>query len=279
MNRTDTGTAMIIGAGSGIGRALACVIAARGMHVTAADIDGSAAMETARIIRTSGGVADAAQVDACDPDQLEALASACRAAPGHAGINLLAVTVGAIVDRPLEAASAVDWAWMLDLNLMAHVRSVAAFLPALRTAAGRRGILLVSSMGGVLEPGPADCGGAHLGLYIAAKHALVGYAGVLRHELAGESIGVSVALPTRVAGNLEQTSRAHRPAQYGGPADTGARPPPRTGLLPAEEAARRLLAGFDHGRFCLFTCPDSERALRAQFEARLMDMAASTQAP
>lgn len=257
-------SALVIGAGSGIGRGLAGVLARRGYDIVAGDIDGASAHDTAQRIRDAGGTALGLQVDATDAASLASFAQAAS----ERRVTLLAVTVGAIIDRPLVQASEADWAWMLDLNLMTHVRSVDACLPLLRRVDGHRRILLVASMGGVLEPSPAACGGSHLGLYVASKHALVGYAGVLRHELAIEGIQVGVALPTRVEGNLERTSRTHRPVIHGGPV---AMPdvPARTGLMSAEQAAARMVAALDAGHFHLFTDPGATDAIRAHADEML----------
>ncbi|MFG0320172.1 MAG: SDR family NAD(P)-dependent oxidoreductase [Planctomycetota bacterium JB042] len=244
-------TATVIGGGSGIGRGVALGLAAEGMHVVVADKDGRSAEAVRDEVAAGGGEASAAEVDATERSSLEALGSLVERERG--AVDVLVTTFGAIVSRRAVDASDAEWGWMLELNLLAHLRAVRVFLPRLRAARGPAHVVLTASLGGLITPTPDESRGFDLGPYVASKHALVAAAETLRDELAPEGIGVSVLCPTRIAGDLVRTSSRHRPARFGGPA-----PPPSTAddppdLLPGEAAGPLVVRAIRDRRFLVLT--------------------------
>jgi NAD(P)-dependent dehydrogenase (short-subunit alcohol dehydrogenase family) len=242
------------------------------MRVLVADIDHEAAMAVAAEIPAGRPAACAARVDATERASLRTLRE--HAVDELGGVNLLVSTVGAIVDRPLDVATEDDWAWLMELNLMAQIRAVDEFLPVLRAADGGAHIMLTASMGGLVALPPEQCRGFHSGIYTVTKHALVGYCDMLRLELEPEAIGVSVLCPTRVQGNLEATSVRYRPNRFGGPLDPAPeRGTTRNNLLPAEAVGPLVVRAIKANRFFVFTHPDTVELVEERHQSLLEDAA------
>jgi NAD(P)-dependent dehydrogenase (short-subunit alcohol dehydrogenase family) len=260
--------AVVIGGGSGIGRGIALGLAAEGMRVVVADIDGASADGVRDEIADAGGTATATVVDGTDRGSLGHLAEGTVAQYG--AVNVLSTNVGVVADRPLTTASEADWAWIIEFNLMSAVRAVDVFLPHLR-AAGAGHIVITASLAALLAP--PSVSGVHLGLYTATKHALLGYAESLRGELAGEDIGVSLLCPGMVRSNLGATSARHRPARHGGPLPPPAdREPPVTMMAP-EAVGPVVVRGIRSERLHILTHPESLGLVQARHAAVVDDFA------
>jgi NAD(P)-dependent dehydrogenase (short-subunit alcohol dehydrogenase family) len=268
----DGRTAVVIGGGGGIGRGISLGLAGEGMRVVVADLDEQSARAVQREVASIGGVAVAAQVDATSRPSLTALVE--RSTAQLDAVHLLCNTVGVITDRRLDAATDTDWAWFLEFNVMAIVRAVDVFLPALRAHHQPAHIVNTSSMAGLLALPPRLVGGIHNGLYTTTKHALIGYCDMLRAELEPEGIGVSVLCPGLVAGNLSSTSARNRPERFGGPApDPRAGRPPSPEAMPNEQVGPIVVRGIKDNRFYIFTHPSSVSLVQQRHEQVLDDFA------
>lgn len=200
------GTAVVTGAGSGLGAAMVDRFAGAGMRILALDIDGDRAEETARTLREGGGDAVAMRVDVADPDQLQAAVALCETRFG--GCSVLCANVGVQQFGAIDRLTEQDWRWVLEVNVMGVIRTVGAFLPLMRRTAGARCIAITSSSA-ALTPG------IRMGAYTTSKYAVTGYAETLRMELAEEGIGVSTIFPAgMVTRHLESSAKA-RPAELG----------------------------------------------------------------
>jgi NAD(P)-dependent dehydrogenase (short-subunit alcohol dehydrogenase family) len=199
--------AVVTGAGSGLGAAMCHRFAQAGMAVAALDIDEARAGETAVTLAESYGVpAIARHVDVGDPAALDRAAAQVEATLG--GCDLLCANVGVQQFGAIDRLTDDDWAWVLNVNVLGTVRTVAAFLPLLRRRDGWRHIAVTASSG-VLVPG------VRLGAYQTSKFAVWGYGETLRQELAAEGIGVTVVFPAGMpTRHLESSARA-RPADKG----------------------------------------------------------------
>jgi len=199
--------AVVTGAGSGLGAAMCQRFAEAGMAVAALDIDESGARETATALAESCGVpAIARHADIGDPRSLASAAAEVEAALG--GCDVLCANVGVQQFGAIDRLTDDDWTWILNVNVLGTVRTVAAFLPLLRRRAGWRRIVLTASSG-VFVPG------VRLGAYQTSKFAVWGYGETLRQELAAEGIGVTVVFPAgMMTRHLESSARA-RPADKG----------------------------------------------------------------
>ncbi len=255
--------AVVTGAGGGAGRALAHVCAAGGMRVVAADIDGDASEAVAAAIRESGGEAIAVRTDIADRASVDALAGRTRAEFGAERSGLvLFENAGVMKSTPLAEATSEDWEWVLAVNLWGAIHSVQAFLPLLREQEGPAQVVLTSSMSGLVGRQNVN------GIYTAAKHAVVGYSNVLRHELAAEGIGVSCWCPSRMDTQIRRAVRV-RQQRYGGPDDDFA--PPRIEAPPPEAFIPRLLQGARENRRFIFTHPDARDVLQEHYDELFAD--------
>ena len=199
--------AVVTGAGSGFGAALARTFAEAGMAVAALDIDEPAAEATAAALGKELGVPTlAVRTDVGDAESVAGAAR--RVADGLGGCDLLCANVGVQQFGAIDRLTEHDWAWVLDVNVMGTVRTVREFLPLLRAQTGWRHVSLTASSS-VLVPG------VRLGAYQASKFAVTGFGETLRAELAGEGIGVSVLFPHGMITRHLESSALARPEDLG----------------------------------------------------------------
>ena len=200
------GTAVVTGAGSGLGASMVERFAAQGMAIVALDIDGDRAGEVAQRVRDAGGRAIAMRVDVADRSALEAAARAADEAFG--GCTVLCANVGVQQFGAIDILTEQDWRWVLDVNVLGVVHTVDAFLPLLRKSAGHRHIVITSSSS-ALTPG------VRMAAYVTSKYAVTGYGETLRMELADEGIGVSILFPAGMFTRHLESSVQARPAELG----------------------------------------------------------------
>jgi NAD(P)-dependent dehydrogenase (short-subunit alcohol dehydrogenase family) len=266
--------AVVTGGGSGIGRGIALTLGAEGMTVAVADIQRSNAEAVAAEIASKGGRALGIGVDVTSVESLAAAAREIVAKAG--GVNLLCANAGVLARvGPLEDHTIGDWEYTLSVNVMGAVKTVAAFLPALRASAPDAHIVNTASLGGLT----ADVR-APIGAYIASKYACVGYSEMLRAELAREGIGVSVLCPGVVASNLTGTSAENRPGAFGAQsapqlAAAGAGGASAASLavhaMPAEDVGPIVIRAIRANRFLVLTHPRARPLVEGRFRAILED--------
>ena len=206
MSALAGGTAVVTGAGSGLGEAMTTVFADEGMRIAALDINREAVESCANRLIAAGTDALSRAVDVADRGALDA--AAAEVAERFGSVNVVAANVGVQQFGPLEQITADDWQWILSVNVIGTANTVNAFLPLLRAADGPRHIVLTSSIA-ALVPSPRQ------GAYITTKFAVTGYGDVLRQELADDGIGVTVLFPSGMMTNHLDSSRAARPREFG----------------------------------------------------------------
>lgn len=261
--------AVVVGGGSGIGRGIALGFADAGLDVVVADIEPDAAASVAKEVAARGVRALAEPVDATDPSSLEALAAAATRA--HGTVHVLSNNVGVVIDRPLAECTDRDWAWGIEFNFLSIVRGVAAFLPVLRRHEESH-VVNTASMAGVLALPAGPMMPAHLGIYTTTKHAIVAYCEMLRGELAGDGVGVSVLCPGLVKSNLAATTARNRPERFGGalPAPVGPSPEIAAMMMPAERVGPVVVAAIRANRLHVFTHPEARPLVEAR-QASMLD--------
>lgn len=271
MDQLEGKQAVVIGGGSGIGRGIALGLADVGMDVLVADIDADSAVSVAKEVGERGVSARAERVDGTDLAALEELAA--QAVRSHGDVHVLSNNVGVVINKPLAACTDLDWAWGIEFNLMSIVRSVAAFLPHLRSQDGQGHVVNTASLAGVLALPAGPTFPVHLGIYTATKHAIVAYSEMLRGELAADHIGVSVLCPGMVRSNLEATSARHRPDRFGGPLASPETPPAdaQAMMMPAEKVGPVVVEAIRANRLHVFTHPEARSAVEARQAAMLDD--------
>jgi NAD(P)-dependent dehydrogenase (short-subunit alcohol dehydrogenase family) len=175
-------TAVVVGAGSGLGQASAIGLADAGAHVIAADLNLSGAQETAALIAERGaGSAEAAAVDITDAESVEPLVG------DWAEAQVLVITPGANVRKRLTETTDEEFDKVIDLNLRGTYRLMRGFGREMG-ARGRGSIVTYSSFRALtIEPGQ--------GLYAAAKAGVVQLTKTMASELGGRGVRVNAILP------------------------------------------------------------------------------------
>ncbi|WP_213741726.1 SDR family oxidoreductase [Bradyrhizobium sp. dw_411] len=201
------GAAAITGAASGIGRALALELAARGCDLALADRDEAGlqavAAEIAKTSSQNKASSQKVSVHRVDVSEPAAIADFAQAATStHPGLNIVINNAGVAL---LGAFSEIDQAqmdWLMNINFWGVVHSTRAFLPHLATQPEAHIVNLSSIFGIVAPPGQTA--------YSAAKFAVRGFSEALRHELqmAKSPVRLSVVHPGGVLTNIVRNSRA-----------------------------------------------------------------------
>jgi NAD(P)-dependent dehydrogenase (short-subunit alcohol dehydrogenase family) len=193
-------TAVVTGAASGIGLALARRLGAEGMQVVLADVENAALARAADALETAGVRCLAVRTDVSRAAEVDALAERAVAAFGavHVVCNNAGVFAGGVAwEIPLD-----DWSWVLGVNLWGVIHGVRSFLPLLLAHGGEAHVVNTASMAGLVSNPLA-------GPYTVSKHAVVALSETLYHELTlrGAPVGVSVLCPEGVATRIAESSR------------------------------------------------------------------------
>ncbi len=256
--------AVVTGAASGIGLAIARELAARGARVVMSDIAAEALREAVAGI---GEAALAMECDVGDPDAIERLAADTQEALG--GIDFAFANAGVIANGPLTKGTAAEFDWVYAINVRGAWATMAAFtrIMAAQDAGGRICVTASEHSLGLQHAGA--------GFYTASKHAVLGLAEVFRAELPAK-VGISVFCPGLVATNLADLERPAGLPQPKQQQREFGRAVQARGMR-AEEAARAALDGVARGDFYIVTHPNAHAAAKHRFEE--IDAAFAAQAP
>jgi short-subunit dehydrogenase len=239
--------AVITGAGSGIGRALAIGLAERGLALALADKDARSVEAAGEEAKKAG--AHALSTHAVDVADVAAMTRfRDEALKAHGRVELLVNNAGVALQGELEELTLENMRWLMDINFWGVVHGTRLFLPSLRRQREAH-IVNISSIFGIV-------GVAGQTAYAASKFAVRGFSEVLRHELGGTAIRVSTVHPGGVRTNIARSARM--PAQldprlrerYVARFDEIAR------LTPAQAAAR-ILRGIERDRLRIIVGTDA----------------------
>jgi short-subunit dehydrogenase len=193
------GTAVVTGAASGIGAALAPLLAARGSDLVLVDRDAERLAEVAAGVRSAhpGISVDTAVVDLADPVATQRVADELVTA--HPGTTLLVNNAGVALGGRFDQVTLDEFDWVMEINFRAVVRLTKAFLPTLKAHPGSH-VVNLSSLFGLMAP-------AGQAAYSSSKFAVRGFTEALRHELAEDGVGVTSVHPGGIRTRIAETAR------------------------------------------------------------------------
>jgi len=189
--------AVVTGAGSGIGRAIALSLARRGCHLALADINEASLAETGDLSAPSGVRVSRHRLDVANREAVAALPA--EVLKSHPRVDLLVNNAGVALGGRFGEVSEADFDWLFEINFHGVVRMTRAFLPTLQASDDASIVNLSSVFGLISVPGQSA--------YAASKFAVRGFSNALRHELAGTRVGVSVVHPGGVATAIARNAR------------------------------------------------------------------------
>jgi short-subunit dehydrogenase len=200
MTAISGSAAALTGAASGIGRALALELAARGCDLALADRDEAGLQAVAaEIAKAHQRKVTVHRVDVGAPEQIAEFADAAGAA--HPALNIVINNAGVALLGQFGEIEQAQMEWLFNINFWGTVHGTRAFLPQLSRQRAAHVVNISSIFGIVAPPGQTA--------YCAAKFAVRGFSESLRHELAvaGSPVKLTVVHPGGVATNIARNSR------------------------------------------------------------------------
>ena len=264
--------AVVTGAGSGMGRAMALRFAREGMRIVAADVEEPALAETEELIRERGGEVLPVRADVSLGEDVKELSR--RALDAFGGVHIVCNNAGVGGGRGASWELTMDdWNWTLGVNLMGVIHGIRTFVPIMLEQGGPGHIVNTASLAGLLTGGT----GAP---YTVSKFGVVALSESLYHELAALSseIHVSVLCPGFVNTRIIESER-NRPERF---ADTRAQDvtPDRQALMDAvrnmlasgmqpDDVGQMVFEAVRDERFYILTHPELNDRVRSRMEAIL----------
>jgi NAD(P)-dependent dehydrogenase (short-subunit alcohol dehydrogenase family) len=240
----DGGYCVVTGAASGIGRAVALLLAGEGRRVAVTDRD-AAGLASVRAELPDAAI-DATVLDITDHDAVDRWAASLVA--GHGAPAEVYHVAGIAVWGDPRTLPHDKWAKVIDINLMGTVNVVEALVPAMAEAPGRRELCCVSSAAGFL-------GLPWHGAYAASKGGVLGMCEVLRFDLAPHDVRVHCAVPGAVDTPLVRTIDIDG-VDADAPRVTRVRGLFRGIAVTPEKAARKIVGGVRRNRYLIYTSAD-----------------------
>jgi short-subunit dehydrogenase len=199
MKSLNDKVAVVTGAGSGIGRALALDLAGRGALLALSDVDEAGLAETARLAGRAGGPVRTDRLDVADRDAFARYA--LDVVQDHGRVNLVVNNAGVALAGDVEDLEYGDMDWIMSINFWGVVHGTKEFLPHL-IASGDGHVVNISSLFGLISmPGQS--------MYNAAKYAVRGFTEALREEMliARHPVGVTCVHPGGIKTAIARNAR------------------------------------------------------------------------
>lgn len=194
---------LITGAGSGLGKALALRYAAAGAEIAISDLNAETGQQVTQLINDAGGAAFFIQCDITQQWGVEKMA--LQIAERWRSVDVLINNAGVATAGQFESESMEQWEWVMDINLLGHVRVTKSILPLLRlSVSANRAIINIASQAG-LTPAPG------MGSYSVTKAAMISLSETMNLELAQEGIHVAAVCPAFFDTNLNKSLRTKEP--------------------------------------------------------------------
>ncbi|MFT7518165.1 MAG: NAD(P)-dependent dehydrogenase (short-subunit alcohol dehydrogenase family) [Kiritimatiellia bacterium] len=241
--------AVITGAGSGLGRAMALHFAHRGCHLALCDIRDEGLQDTALEAKALGVRVQTSVVDVADA---QAMASFAEQTIADGPVHILVNNAGVALGGRLVDTSPEDWRWLIDINVLGVVHGLHAFLPSMLAHDGPAHVVNVSSAAGFTGmPG--------LAAYCASKAAVLSISEALAAEHAHEGLHVHALCPGFVKTSIGESARIASGDQNldRDKINSMTSPPGRK----VDDVAKAVVRAIDRRRFLVVLYPESH-ALR-----------------
>jgi NAD(P)-dependent dehydrogenase (short-subunit alcohol dehydrogenase family) len=248
--------AVVTGGAGGIGLAMARAFAERGASVVLADLNGEALKKAEKDLASTGRPVLPVVTDVTKLDSVRALADAARKRFG--AVHIVCNNAGVALFGEIAQATHRDWEYVMNVDFWGVVHGVEVFVPLLLEQGQGGHVVNTASMAGLV-------GMRWLGIYSAAKFAVVGLTEALHREIKPRGIGVSVLCPMIVDTEINTNSVRMRPQDL---RNEGAAPivPDNAamagGVIQKEEVARRVARGIERGDLYILTHPEQREFLR-----------------
>ena len=256
--------AVVTGAASGIGRALAEELARQQMRVVLADVEQPALERAVTELRVAELDVTGVVTDVSNLSSVENLAREARSIYGNVHVLCNNAGVGGS-GRILHKSTIKDWQWILGINLWGVIYGTHVFVPEMLEHGEECHIVNTASVAGLFAP---------LGIYSVSKHAVIGLSESLRAELqqADAKIGVSVLCPAYVRTGIGQATR-NRPAHLINEDEDRAAIAAINQLVEngsdPRDIAVQVLDAIREDQFWILTHPELNDRIRARTEAML----------
>ena len=258
MEQLEGKVAVITGAASGIGRAVAGQAAAAGMKVVLADIEEGPLRSAATELAGTGAEVSAQVTDVSDGESVAALRA--HAVERFGTVHLVHNNAGVGGSGgPMWKVPEADWRWTIDVNLWGVIHGILQFVPLMVEQAEGH-VVNTASLAGLTSP-------PMLGPYNVTKHAVVTLSETLFKDLTlvGSPVGVSVLCPGFVRTGIAVSDRNRpdwAPARPGG-GGTGGSMSSLIGTLVAEgiepdEVAKQVIEAVRQNAFYIITHPETD---------------------
>jgi NAD(P)-dependent dehydrogenase (short-subunit alcohol dehydrogenase family) len=258
--------AVITGAASGIGRAIADRCVREGMKVVLADVEESALISAAAEMKAAGAAVLTVVTEALARKTLDEFGA----------VHLLCNNAGVGAGTTIWQSTLRDWEWVLGVNLWGVIHGVRSFVPIMLEQDTDGHVVNTASIAGLIS-------GSSLGIYKVTKHGVVSLSETLSCELAelGAKVKVSVLCPGFVNTRIMDSDR-NRPAELQNPPEQevwtpemeaieeGMRRAVLTGL-PATQVADAVFDAIREERFYIHTHPELKAWVQMRMEAILQE--------
>jgi NAD(P)-dependent dehydrogenase (short-subunit alcohol dehydrogenase family) len=246
--------ALVVGGGSGVGKAIAKALARQGANIVVADFDVPRMEKTVEDVLKLATCESAIAIstDVRSDASVRSLARDSIKAMGQ--VDILVNAAGVLLQGKLEKISSHDWSWMLDTNLLGPVRTITNLLPHM-TARGSGHIVNAVSYGGLLPGDPMTIP------YDSGHAALAAFTEGLARQLKGTGVFVSLFCPGSKSQRIGQNTRSRGIGRWLGDvdqADEGSR------LL--DPLVTGLIESIHHPRFLILGDPSEADAVRARWD-------------
>jgi NAD(P)-dependent dehydrogenase (short-subunit alcohol dehydrogenase family) len=248
--------AVVTGGAGGIGFAMAEAFAARGAKIALADLDEAAMGARAKLLHERGTEVLCVRTDVTQRASVNALAD--RVFQHFGAAHVVCNNAGIAIAGPLFQMTEDDWRLTMDIDFWGVVHGALAFAPRMIEQKQGGHVLNTASMAGLV-------GMSWLGVYCAAKFAVVGFTESLRRELEAHEIGVSVLCPMIVATDITANSMRMRGLEVPKTAAAPDQPPAgalRGGVIGTAEVANRVVRGIERNDLYILTHPEQRELLR-----------------